>query len=336
MIRSLPGVPVVGVGMATLCLLLVVGVSGVDAQRLRARSGLTGKCPAASVAATRSSFATRRLTCGSYVALGDSYSSGQGNPPLVGGACARSASAYPNVLAAALRRRHRALLLRLVACSGARAKSDAPLVSQQYPSLNATTRLVTLTIGGNDVGFASVLRSCIESSQYQQPCQPIVGSAVNQALGVLGRSLPGVYLAVARRAPRAVVLVVGYPNLFRPGGSPAGCGVLSLHYQQLTAFSPANTAYLYRLGEALNRVIARAVSETVRDARHAHKPVAVDYVPPPAAFSQHTVCAAPARSWFTGIFTNAGQVELSLHPNNAGHTAIAATLIHFIFDHRLG
>ena len=133
-----------------------------------------------------------------YVALGDSYSAGQGNPPFlsptdgggdpflsppfngVGNYCHRSSAAYPELVSTAY-----ATSLLFYACSGA-VTADVTQCATQPPTcteppefsypmpfyyeeplqitdpgVNATANLVTMTIGGNDAEFVPVLQACI-------------------------------------------------------------------------------------------------------------------------------------------------------------------------------
>jgi GDSL-like Lipase/Acylhydrolase family len=102
-----------------------------------------------------------------YVALGDSYSSGEGNPPFLPGTaengddCHRSSVAYPELLATATSLNITSHESR--ACSGAR-RQDVLFGSRTEDSqLNhlASAQLVTLNVGGDDIGFADVLKECI-------------------------------------------------------------------------------------------------------------------------------------------------------------------------------
>src|SRR4051794_2361731 len=85
-----------------------------------------------------------------YVALGDSYSSGTGAPPYTSSMlCLRSPRGYPQLWVAG----HTVSSFRYVACSGATTGS----MSGQLRALGAGTDLVTVTVGGNDVGFADAV-----------------------------------------------------------------------------------------------------------------------------------------------------------------------------------
>src|SRR5215213_248496 len=84
----------------------------------------------------------------SYVALGDSYSSGTGIRSYLsdGTTCQRSTYAYPSLIAAA-----RGYALNFRACSGAKIPD---VTTSQLGALGATTAYVSLSVGGNDAGFA--------------------------------------------------------------------------------------------------------------------------------------------------------------------------------------
>src|SRR5262249_17776728 len=86
-----------------------------------------------------------------YVALGDSYSSGVGTGSYtLDAACKRSVYSYPYLYT----QQHPGTTLSFVACSGAK---TSDLLSKQVQALSGTTTLVTMTIGGNDIGFANLI-----------------------------------------------------------------------------------------------------------------------------------------------------------------------------------
>src|SRR4029077_7127263 len=92
----------------------------------------------------------------SYVALGDSYPSGVGTRTYLddGTTCQRSVYAFPSLIAAA-----KGYALNLRACSGAKV-SD--VTGTQLSALTASTSYVTISVGGNDAGFTSVITTCAE------------------------------------------------------------------------------------------------------------------------------------------------------------------------------
>src|SRR4051794_24238350 len=90
---------------------------------------------------------------GGYVALGDSYSSGVGSGS-ESGSCLQSPTAYPGLWNSA----HHPSSYRMVACSGAK---TTDVNANQLSALSSGTGLVSITIGGNDVGFAQVMEDCV-------------------------------------------------------------------------------------------------------------------------------------------------------------------------------
>ncbi len=175
-----------------------------------------------------------------YVALGDSYSSGEGagrydkTRDKQEALCHRSAGAWPRLLAArsaklSLANAPRLKLQKLAACSGA--ESPALLkdgyrnqVAQKDELGLAGARFVTLTIGGNDVGFGPTLRKCFISSCLSDRKQQF--SEARARVQSLATRLPKIYEAIAGElVDRQRLVVVGYPDLFPEDNET--CGWLS-------------------------------------------------------------------------------------------------------------
>ncbi|MBJ7905350.1 SGNH/GDSL hydrolase family protein [Streptomyces sp. NPDC003656] len=152
---------------------------------------------------------------GGYVALGDSYSSGVGSGSYISssGDCDRSTKAYPYLWNAA----HSPSSFAFNACSGARTDD---VLANQLGSLNSSTGLVSITIGGNDAGFADVMTTCV--IQSDSTCL----SRINTARAYIDSTLPGkldaVYNQISARAPSARVVVIGYPRFYLLGQSCLG------------------------------------------------------------------------------------------------------------------
>ncbi|GAA1571193.1 SGNH family lipase [Actinomadura kijaniata] len=210
-----------------------------------------------------------------YVAMGDSYSSGTGAGDYTDIACTRSRNAYPARWAAA----NAPGAFRFVACGGARIPD---VQNAQLPALTSTTELVSISIGGNDSGFASTMISCRYFSTTA--CQNALRNAAVFVRTELPGRLDGLYTAIRTRAPRARVVVLGYPYLYREGGVCAGMN--------------ATKRELINDGsDQLNAVIAdraRAAGFAFADAR--------------PAFAGHEICTAD--EWIDG-----GNV----HPTAEGH-----------------
>ncbi|HET9894192.1 MAG TPA: SGNH/GDSL hydrolase family protein [Streptosporangiaceae bacterium] len=140
-----------------------------------------------------------------YVALGDSYSSGLGAGSTTDGSCLQSAGAYGVLWANA----HAPASFANETCSGATTSS---VISTQLGPLNSTTTLVSITIGGNDVGFSSVLETCVLDSTTT--CVNAVNSAEAEANSTLPGALDNVLSAIRSRAPNAQIVVLDYPQFY--------------------------------------------------------------------------------------------------------------------------
>jgi lysophospholipase L1-like esterase len=191
---------------------LVVGVAATPATALPASASATASSSAvAAVGPAHSSWSFN--SAGSYVALGDSFTGGQGAPPYQPGLCLRSKYAgYPSIAAAVSPYR----LAANNACSGA-SVADVPA---QLAGVSPSTALVTLTIGGIDAGSTTVLQGCAPDPAAVL-CQQVLDASAAQ-LAVLGPKLVGLYTAIAAALPSAKVVVLNYPLLFNPGALPLG------------------------------------------------------------------------------------------------------------------
>jgi lysophospholipase L1-like esterase len=220
-----------------------------------------------------------------YVALGDSYSSGlgAGSYDPASGSCDRSASAYPALWASA----HAPASFTFAACAGA---TTSTVVSTQLGALNAATTFVSISIGGNDVGFSSVMETCVLSST--SGCV----SAITAAEAKMSASLPGeldtVLGAIARAAPAARVLVLGYPELYDLSRSSTCIGL--------------STTDRTDLNQAADRLDA-----TVQAAAQRHRDAFGDVR---GAFSGHEIC--DSNRWLHSV--NFLDLSESYHPTAAG------------------
>lgn len=146
-----------------------------------------------------------------YVALGDSYSSGVGagdyDPD--SGDCKRSPNAYPQLWSDA----NAPSSFDFVACSGA---TTDDVLNGQLDVLNENTGVVSVSIGGNDVGFADTMTTCV--TQGESACLARVEEARAYISGTLPGRLDSVYGAIKERAPAAEVVVLGYPRFYQLDG----------------------------------------------------------------------------------------------------------------------
>ncbi|MGW2841431.1 SGNH/GDSL hydrolase family protein [Streptomyces sp. NPDC001493] len=161
-----------------------------------------------------------------YVALGDSYAAGTGVSPVTNAACDRSSGSYPGWIAAT----YKPAVFKDVTCSGATTRSLWNTEGSAAPQVNALTKdtdLVTVTLGGNDLGFTDVLTTCVLSgltTKEGTPCRDRLagGKDLDADFAKLSPRLTDMLTDIERRSPKARVVVVGYPNLFPADGGICG------------------------------------------------------------------------------------------------------------------
>ena len=224
-----------------------------------------------------------------YVALGDSFAAGVGARSYAddGSDCYRSPLGYPALVAA-----RAGLALTFAACAGA---VTADVVERQAGSLRPSTRYVTLTVGGNDLGFASVLTTCALPG-WMGSCRQALARGRTTLQTSLPARLDRVLATVRARAPRARVVVTGYPRLFAGDDCNAA-----------TFFSRAEMADLNRATDQLDALIAQRT-----------RAAGLRYVSPVDRFTGHAWCADDA--WVNGL---SRPVVNSFHPDVDGHAAYA-------------
>ncbi len=141
-----------------------------------------------------------------YAAIGDSFAAGTGGRSYLDTTCYRSTNSYPRLLDAEATLR----LAAFPACSGA---TTVQVLGSQISAIPTTVRVVTVTIGGNDVGFGTVMRSCFVLVSSSCAADIAAGGAIARS-PEFAASIQAVVDAVQARAPSAKVIVTGYPKLF--------------------------------------------------------------------------------------------------------------------------
>ena len=223
-------------------------------------------------------------TTWNYVAMGDSYSSGVGTGSYaLDSTCKRSVYAYPYLFT----QKHTMGAFAFVACSGAK---TTDLIAKQLPSLSSTTNLVTMTIGGNDIGFASLIQQCT----LADCTSALVNTTAN--LGTrLGPVLDPAFTDVKPAAPNATVVVLGYPRVFSTSTCLGTLGITSTEEKDANA-----------LADAMDGVISTEAAK-----------YGFTYKSAIASFTGHAVCSSSP--WLNGLnLFNSGE---SYHPNKAGHSS---------------
>ena len=253
---------------------------------------------------------------GPMVALGDSYTAGALLPadltarPL---GCLRSTRAYPVLVAAAL-----GASLTDAACSSAGVadmtaaqRTDLGTNQPQLGALAPDDSVVMLTLSGDDIGFQNVLDECMELSftdPWGSPCRAHYTSGGTDQLAALVKAeapkMTAVLADIAARAPRARIVVVGYPDMFPLSG---GCW-------PAVPITDGDIAYLRGIELQLNAMLAA-------DARTARATFVNTYTPTIG----HDFCQPERIRDVEGLLP--GSWALPFHPNARGQAAIAAAVL---------
>ncbi|MGW7052776.1 SGNH/GDSL hydrolase family protein [Streptomyces sp. NPDC054887] len=246
-----------------------------------------------------------------YVALGDSFASGAGVPNQVDSNCMRSDRNYPALLNAALS----PAAHKDVTCGGATTvhmtsaqNASAP---PQLDALSADTDLVTLTIGGNDVGFANIIVRCVTLGAFNlggSPCKnSYTWTGTDQLAATVNATAPKIAAAIdgiRKRAPQARVLVTGYPAILPDDGT---------NCPWVATIAKGDAPWLRDTHKRLNAMIA-----TQAAARGAV------YVDTYTKSIGHDVCKPAGTRWMEPLVTNAAA---PFHPNAAGERAMADAVL---------
>jgi lysophospholipase L1-like esterase len=235
-----------------------------------------------------------------YVALGDSYAAGVGVPPYRDRMCFQSInSGYP----ALLDPKGRIDLLDNATCAGATTSTV------QLSALTSSVELVTLTVGGNDLGFRGLAGACLDGTP--EDCSDAIETAEGK-LPVLEIDLTALYGEVAKRAaPEALIVVTGYPHLL----------------ESTAPFLPELIAALNFATDELNSTIRKAV-----DAAEAVDPTRDNfvYVDVTDAFEGHGIGSLDD-PFINAPIPNESHLE-DFHPNAAGYRAYAKAISTAIRD----
>jgi lysophospholipase L1-like esterase len=236
-----------------------------------------------------------------YVALGDSYTAAPGIPGQTSSdGCQRSSANYPHLVATALT----VGTLDDVSCTSADTGdvTTAQLtgVGPQLAAVTADTDLVTIGLGGNDLGlFGSLITGCLRqdaASVPGTPCTDTLASKATPALTRIEANLVGVVRAVRSKAPSAQIMLVGYPQIIPASGSCAN-----------GPFAPGDYAFMRKVNHGLTQAVAAAA--------RASKATYVDVW---SASAGHDLCSSDA--WINGL---GGAGAAPFHPFAVEQQAVA-------------
>ena len=253
-----------------------------------------------------------------YVALGDSYAAGPLIPVQVPPwGCLKSNNNYGNLAARSLA----ASPYRDATCSGA--ETDDMTAPQgvspepnppQFDRLTPTTTLVSITIGGNDIGFSSIAEDCFSRDNTGTPCQDkyvtASGDEISRRIQETAPKVASVLQGIHTRSPNAKVLVVNYASIL-PESAP--------YCWPIVPISDGDAPYVSAKQKELNQMLADQVSA---DQAAGNDSVLVDWYD---ASIGHDACKPPGIKWVEGaVPTNAAA---PVHPNLLGMLGAADLVV---------
>ena len=252
-----------------------------------------------------------------YVALGDSYSAASGvfPPDPSSPFCARSTANYPHVIAAKIGAR-----LTDVTCGAAQTKdftqSQYPGVAPQLDAVHRRTRLVTMTIGGNDNNtFIDAIVECgaagLSTLGQGSPCRDMYGSSFRK--DIRQNTYPALVKAleaVRHKAPHARVAILGYPWILPP---TKGC------FDKMPV-AEGDVPYLRGVQATLNDAVRRAAART-----------GATYVDFSRVSEGHDACQPMGVRWIEPVLQGTNPVVV--HPNALGERHMAKRTIRVLHLH---
>lgn len=166
--------------------------------------------------------------CVRYVSLGDSYTAGPGIPKQQRDptGCVHSDRSYPWLVAMSL---HGGAVLHDVSCSGATTADMSQFQAvtgganpPQFRALDTGTRVVSLTIGANDIGFMQIAYICSSAVNVGTPCRHryVVNGddRIADRIAATAPRVAGVLRGIRARASHAKIFVVGYLDILPENG----------------------------------------------------------------------------------------------------------------------
>ncbi len=251
------------------------------------------------------------------MALGDSYTAAplaheQGGS---GAGCLRSAQDYPALVAAALRPSS----FVNVSCFGASTadmnRAQGATTPPQLNAVSAADALVTVQVGGDDIGVSHIAETCAALSltdPFGDPCQRHYTNGgtdqLTRAVAQTGPKVASVLTAIRQRAPHARILLVGYPDILPASGN--GCWPEVL-------VARGDVPYLHGIENQLNAMLAATAA--------AH---GVTFVNTYAVSVGHDACQHAGTKWVEGLIPTS--LAVPFHPNTLGEQAMAREVVRAI------
>jgi lysophospholipase L1-like esterase len=278
------------------------------------RAILVAACTIVALACSALVAAHANAATGPYVALGDSYTAGPLVPTPTGSPilCGRSTNDYPADVARAINPSS----FVNASCSSATTvdmtqsqslDGGVQTAPPQFNALSSTDALVTVGIGGNDAGLISVAEECTAldvlwpfgdrcKSHYQSGSTNTELTAINAT----GPKVAQVIQGIIARAPRAKVLVVGYPDGLPQNGSNCYPDV---------PFSSADVTWFNSMEIDLNTVLQQTAQAN-----------GATFVDTFSSSIGHDACQG-SNAWVNGLLPTSA--AFPLHPNQTGEANMA-------------
>lgn len=279
--------------------------------------GCAGTMNPALLSDVRGTQTTGSPGAGTYVALGDSFTSAPLLPQELADpvGCWRSSADYPALVDKALRPRS----FVNVSCYGASTydmtHTEDTLVHDNPPQLNALSAadsLVTLQVGGDDIGFSHIVTTCATlsfSDPFGAPCEDrYTAGGTDQLAQDIARAAPkiaSVLSSIRQRAPRARILLVGYPDILPTTGS--GCW-------PEVPFTHDDVTYLAKTEVRLNSMLAAVAAKS-----------GAGYVDTYGGSIGHDACEPSGVKWVEGLIPTS--LAAPMHPNALGEQAMSREIL---------
>lgn len=246
-----------------------------------------------------------------YVALGDSYAAGPLIPNQIAPlGCLKSDHNYAHLAAPTI-----GLSLKDATCSGATTEdmtesqsTSLGSVPPQFDSLSAETTRVSLTIGGNDIGFTEIIENCVTLNPFSTPCKNKYDSGghdqIAERIAATAPKVAAVLQGIHARSPSAKVFVVNYAAILPETGY--GCWP-----QMPLGFG--DVPYLRAKEKELNTMLATQAGANGASVVNWYN-----------ASIGHDACKGSSTRWVEPLIPT--DPAAPVHPNLAGMTGAAAVL----------
>ena len=248
-----------------------------------------------------------------WVGLGDSFAAGplipdQSFSPL---GCLRSSNNFARQSATRL-----GYALTDVSCSGAKTdhmtqsqSTDAGTNPPQLNAVNSGSNVVTLQIGGNDIGFSGILEDCATYNPFSSPCkskyQPTGRDVIAERINATAPKIAAAIQGIRARSAQARIFVVNYAAILPETGS--GCWP-----QVPLAFS--DVPYLRAKQKQLNAMLATQAAAN-------GAAIVDDYT----ASIGHDACKGSSTRWVEPLVPSSSAAPF--HPNRNGMNGITNVVV---------